>query len=628
LRLLRRFVVVLVVIEVVYLIAGNVILNTSIGPSLVNRKPEKVQGEWASAWTVLPGLVTVHEPKFRGQSRGWQWYAEADKVTAFAHLTPLPWKRVVGRWARAEGLSLWMRRRREEPLPVEEAAWVPPIPGLTNPPDPNPEVLYPPNPDSKPWQITLDHVELVDAREIWIENIHLTGSGTGDGYGLAVETKGGPISGERVALMFGEGSLQVGEWDLGTELELSLDVEVEPFRGKGITFYELMAGVTGAVSLAGSVPDLGVLGPMLGGLPVSIGGHGDTHMSFELDHGRIRPGSELQVNGEALEATYLDYVARGEGTIEGHVEAGETEPMAELLFKLDDFSLGWMNDPPYVKGSGFRMVATSPSPDLARDGIHPEAYVVVDLPPSTITDFAQFNRYLPSGLGMAFVEGSAQVSSHFEFTAADKSVKGRIGFNAPHVVADFAKARIAGTIQLETILAKGDLETRSFRGERTTLELKGIDLRGSDGQVKVSDWWARLHLSGGRLELKTVPVIKGKARLELRDSSPLGVILGERNKKLAWLANALEVKDVTAVTEVSGTKDVLHVRELELDGDKLKLRSDVTLIDGKAVGIFFTKFRKARVGAELKGGERDWKIIRAQKWYDEQLELRRRQRGK
>lgn len=626
-KVLRRVIIVLVAIEVLYVVAGTALLNSSVGTDFVNRKPEKVWGQWDRAWTVLPGLVTVQGARFRGQSKGWQWYVQADSVTALVHLIPLSRKRVIGRWARAHGLSLWLRRRRDEPLAPEQAALVPEIPGLTNPPDPDPEVLYPSNPDSKPWRITLDRAELVDAREIWIEVIRLRGTGQGDGRALGFETKGGPISGEYVDIAFRDGSLLIGEQNLGTDLAIALDISVEPFRAKGIQLSELIGGVSGSVEFQGRVPDLGVLTALLGDLPsISLGGHGETQMRLSLDHGRLLPGTELQVEGEALEARYLNYVARGEGSIRGQVEDGKVEPQAELSLGLENFALGWQDDPPYVEGTGFRMVATGPSPDLSNpDRRRPE--VMIDLPPSTITDFAQYNRYLPPGLGLAFVEGSAQVSSHFELSAEDKSVSGRLGFAAPHVVASFKDARVAGSVQLESVLADGHLDTRRFRGEGTRLELKGIDMRDGDGKEKVSDWWARMHLRGGRLDLKTIPVIHGQVHLELRDSSPLGVLLGQRSSKLGWLANAMEVKDVTAVTQVSGTKDALHIRELELEGDKLQVRSDVTVVDGKAHGIFYTKFKALRVGATLKGDGRDWKFIRPGKWYDTQLNTRRQNRG-
>ena len=41
----------LLLLYALYLVAGNLFLNTSLGPSAVNRKPEKFQMQWASGST-------------------------------------------------------------------------------------------------------------------------------------------------------------------------------------------------------------------------------------------------------------------------------------------------------------------------------------------------------------------------------------------------------------------------------------------------------------------------------------------------------------------------------------------------------------------------------------------------
>ena len=52
---------VLVGLYVLYLVAGNLFLNTSIGPSTINRKPDKFQMHWDSGSTWWPGQVSVSD---------------------------------------------------------------------------------------------------------------------------------------------------------------------------------------------------------------------------------------------------------------------------------------------------------------------------------------------------------------------------------------------------------------------------------------------------------------------------------------------------------------------------------------------------------------------------------------
>ena len=59
LRWLWRVLLALVGLYALYLVAGNLFLNTPIGPSTINRKPEKFQMHWDSGSTWWPGQVSL-----------------------------------------------------------------------------------------------------------------------------------------------------------------------------------------------------------------------------------------------------------------------------------------------------------------------------------------------------------------------------------------------------------------------------------------------------------------------------------------------------------------------------------------------------------------------------------------
>jgi hypothetical protein len=512
----------------------------------------------------------------------------------------------------------------EEPLPAERQALVPDIPGLANPPDPPPEVLYPPKPNRSPWQIEIGRAAISDAREIWIDAIQLTGAGAGSGRALTMETKGGPVSAGELHIDFGSGSIRIGETELGTELAVKATVQAEPFKPKGIQLDALLPLIGGSVAIDGVLSDLSVLDDLVSVPSVSLGGYGETHLRVELDRGRLMPGTSIEVVGDGLAGSYLDYQVRGEGAIRGKVAEADGGTMGELSLRLDDFALAWQDDPPYVAGSGFTLSSTLPDPDLLRGG--KGAHVVVDLPPSTITDFAQFNRYLPPGLGVAFTGGSARLSSHFEMAQAEQAVSGRMGFDATGVSARWEGASLAGNIALESVLAEGSIADRSFSGAETTLELSELDVTDEAGEPLIDDWWAHLRLEDGRLTLGEVPELQARLGVEMRDSSPLSAAVGQRRPNLEWLAEAFEVRDVVAVAQVAGRGDALAVKELELTGDRLTALADVILVEGQPQGIVFTKFGALRVGAELQDEETDWKILGPRAWYDEKLEVRRSER--
>ena len=76
-------------VYVLYLFAGNVFLNTSLGPWAVNRKPEKFEIHWASGSTWWPGQVSVSEVKLRGHVRRTEWSLQAEQAKGQISLLPL-----------------------------------------------------------------------------------------------------------------------------------------------------------------------------------------------------------------------------------------------------------------------------------------------------------------------------------------------------------------------------------------------------------------------------------------------------------------------------------------------------------------------------------------------------------
>ena len=79
----------LVVLYALYLIAGNLFLNTSLGHAALNRQPEKFQMQWARGATWWPGRVSLSEVKLQGHVRHTQWSIRAASARGRIGLLPL-----------------------------------------------------------------------------------------------------------------------------------------------------------------------------------------------------------------------------------------------------------------------------------------------------------------------------------------------------------------------------------------------------------------------------------------------------------------------------------------------------------------------------------------------------------
>ena len=77
-----------------YLALGNLLLNSSIGHGLANRKPEKFVGSWSTAWTLYPGHLHLNDVRIAGHSGRMIWSVQADSARGRIAMWPLLSKEV------------------------------------------------------------------------------------------------------------------------------------------------------------------------------------------------------------------------------------------------------------------------------------------------------------------------------------------------------------------------------------------------------------------------------------------------------------------------------------------------------------------------------------------------------
>jgi len=79
----------LLALYVLYLLAGNVFLNTPLFDAVTNRKPEKFTMQTGPALTLMPGQAVVWNIRMRGQANRTQYVFRADRASAWIDLPAL-----------------------------------------------------------------------------------------------------------------------------------------------------------------------------------------------------------------------------------------------------------------------------------------------------------------------------------------------------------------------------------------------------------------------------------------------------------------------------------------------------------------------------------------------------------
>lgn len=181
-RLARRLVIVLVGLLVLYLIAGNIFLNTSLADAAINRKPDRFHIQWDSAWTLWPGRVTAHGVIAKGHVRRVQWQARA--ATASARIVVLP---------------LFGRELRIDPIHAEQVQFDA---------DRVEADMLPPEARVGAWVIHLPHLQTASLQRARWNDIEMAGVGVVD-FGIWKQMRGGAMEVFPSTLNFQDASISV-----------------------------------------------------------------------------------------------------------------------------------------------------------------------------------------------------------------------------------------------------------------------------------------------------------------------------------------------------------------------------------------------------------------------------------
>ncbi|WP_115045381.1 hypothetical protein [Xanthomonas arboricola] len=88
-RLVRWPVLALPVVYASYLLLGNLLLNTPLGPAALNRKPDRFTMHWGPAVTWWPGRLALWKVELQGRSSRNRWNVSAQRMSGQVRLLPL-----------------------------------------------------------------------------------------------------------------------------------------------------------------------------------------------------------------------------------------------------------------------------------------------------------------------------------------------------------------------------------------------------------------------------------------------------------------------------------------------------------------------------------------------------------
>ncbi len=252
------------VLEAVYLIAGNLCLRLGVLENFINYRPEEVFVSWKSGVTVFPGHATFRGFTYRGQTTAGQTYVHLAEVGGRVSLIGLVFKTADLRGVDAVDVDFRYRDRIDYPCWTENSGqpfpdtpanieFFPEIPGFENPPNPKPEEIYSQESESVPWTVRLSRAQLGGSIRFAHNDIRISGEGSVKGGMTIVLDESNAI--DRGIVRLGPAAVTWASKLLTEDLDLEIDVKVKPFPAICSEMSEIMAGTSGNLTIAGSNSD-------------------------------------------------------------------------------------------------------------------------------------------------------------------------------------------------------------------------------------------------------------------------------------------------------------------------------------------------------------------------------------
>lgn len=264
---LRRLLWLFGVLYVVYLVGGNVFLNTA-ALGQVNRKPEAFKAQWAWAWTAWPGQLHVHDLSLGGHVHQLLWSAHASSAGGRIAIWPLFRRELRFVSVRVADVSIDV-----QPTPLDH---------------------QPPPFRSDAWHITAEDVHTSSLRQIRWGRLVLDGDGSGEAS-FTHQLRGGATQVFPSHIDMPAARLSYGHWPLLHDAKFSIRFAFDAFTHEDPPGWRKAARAHGQLAIESATMAL-ALGASRKGVKAvdvsALAGHLRADLGF--DHGRLLPGGVLQ----------------------------------------------------------------------------------------------------------------------------------------------------------------------------------------------------------------------------------------------------------------------------------------------------------------------------------------------
>jgi hypothetical protein len=283
---LKRLLLVVLLLAGLYLLAVNLFLNSPLAPRAFNRRPERFQIGWSSAWSVWPGYVRVRGLRLRGHVNEVTWFVTAERARGWIDLPRLLHRTFLLAELHGEEVRSRVLRGPDQKTPADRAA----------------EKKAPGRVDKsyRPWTLRFERVFLDHVRGFDFNDVHLAGDGRIEGAFSVVIGRSFRLEPTRVRMPAAR--LALGKDTIASGVDLEGSASLGPYAPREHPGMEGFDFLSGSLQARGTVPDL----PFLENKGLTGSGTrnpGTLLADLRFEQGRLMPGSRFDVTAPAAGST-------------------------------------------------------------------------------------------------------------------------------------------------------------------------------------------------------------------------------------------------------------------------------------------------------------------------------------
>lgn len=352
---------------------------------------------------------------------------------------------------------------------------------------------------------------------------------------------------------------------------------------------------------------------------LQLRGDGLVNADVRVQAGQLVAGSHVQVPQVDASAQVMATRFQGSASADLHVEAGDKgAQVPTLVMQMQRFVVAANDAPskPYIEGNALQLTLRTPPGPLNAAVVRNNTYGRLVFHDARVPDLRAYNRYLPQQQ-LRFEGGSGRVSGDLQLLPGGDIGQGKVQLLAQGAQLRAAGLALSGDVDAAIQLKRGELKARNFSLDTSVVQLRNVSFIGTDGQAR-GGWWARALIERGRTDWTPPVLFDADVQLDMRDVGFLMALYAQKRDFPKWIDNLVDAGETRMAGRVHWRDDELVLDNLQASNARFDVLARLRLGKGRQDGSLYAKWGLLSAALELQGGQRQWHLLGARKWYDEQ----------